>query len=55
MFKIICKSCTLILIASLVWTNSDARNFIADGLETAEEFVRPEPKSIKDRINYVFK
>ena len=30
------------------WTNNDARTFIADGLETAEEFVRPEPKSIKD-------
>lgn len=54
MFKIICKTCTLILIASLVWTNDDARNFIADGFESAEEFVRPEPKSFNDRVNNFF-
>ena len=49
------KTFVLVVIGALLWTNNDARTFIADGLETAEEFVRPEPRSIKDRINYVFK
>jgi hypothetical protein len=55
MFKIICKTCTLILIASLVWTNDEARTFTADVLQDASEVVRPEPKSFQERINYVLK
>jgi len=50
MFKLI----TLVAIVGLVWTNNNARTFIADGLHSAEGFVRPEPKSIEDRFNYVF-
>jgi len=48
------KTIALILIAALVWTNDDARTFIADGFESAEEFVRPEPKSLNDRVNNFF-
>ena len=48
------KTIALILIAALVWTNDDARTFIADGFESAEEFVRPEPKSFNDRVNNFF-
>ena len=45
MFKTICKTCTLILIASLLWNSNDARTFTADVLTDAAEIVRPEPEA----------
>lgn len=48
------KTAVLLVIGVLLWTNNDARTVIADGLQTAEEFVRPEPESLSDRINELF-
>jgi len=41
------KVLLLILIGALVWTNNDARNVIADGLDNVEEFVRPDNNEIR--------
>jgi len=41
------KVLLLILIGVLVWTNNDARNVIADGLDNVEEFVRPDNNQIR--------
>ncbi len=49
------KFLLLFVIGALIWTNDDARTFTADVLQDASEVVRPEPKSLQERINYVLK
>jgi len=40
------KVLLLVVIGALVWTNNDARNFTADRLIDAAEFIRPDNNEI---------
>ena len=41
------KFVLLVIIGALLWTNNDARNFTADRLNDAAEFVRPTNTDIR--------
>ena len=41
------KVLLLVVIGALLWTNNDARNFTADRLNDAAEFVRPANNEIR--------
>jgi len=41
------KVLLLIVIGALLWTNNDAREFTADRLDDAAEFVRPTNNEIR--------
>ena len=48
------KVLLLVIIGVLLWNSNDARQFTADALDNAAEFVRPEPKSLKQQFESLF-
>lgn len=48
------KFALVVIIGVLLWNSNDARQFTADALDNAAEFVRPEPKSLKQQFESLF-